>query len=189
VNSISERGEPVESVLNGQSPRLIFRNEDRSNNRNLSSLIEELSSLGLMIAHNENALTISKEYGTYQINLQNGSVEFTPTTCERCCPHATCRYATKRLCIIEVSQGWVNFPLLEVDLFILSIVFAILYDLLPENLLEQIRKLSRCLLVERDVIIEDYSVKEFKESLGSIKIQITSFPKAPPIQGPVPPPK
>ena len=189
MNSISERGELIEPVLNGQTPKLIFRNESRSNYRNLSPLVEELSSLGLMIAANENSLTISKEYGTYQINLQNGSVEFTPATCEMCCPRADCKYATKKLCVIEVSEGWVNFPLVEVDLFILSIVFAILYDLLPENLLEQIRKFSRCILLRHDVIIEDHSVQVFKESLGSIKIQINYLPKAPPIQGPVPPPK
>lgn len=189
MTSISERGEFIKSVLNEQPQRLIFRKEKESNHRNLSSLIEVLNSLGLMIVPNEKFLTIPKEYGTYRINLLNASVEFTPIICKNCYPRA-CIYATRKLCIVESSQGWVNFPLLKVDLFILSIVFAIQYDQLPETLLEQIKKFLRCLQQKPEALtLEDRLWQEFRQSLSSIKIEITIFPQAPPIQGPVPPPK
>jgi len=158
-------------------------------NRDLSPLIEVLNSFGLILAPNENSLTISKDYGKYQINLENASVEFTPTTCMKCYPQAACIYSTRKLCIIVNSRGWVNFPLLEVDLFILSIVFAILYDQLPENLLEQIKKFSYCLQEKPDVMtLDDRLLQDFRKSFSSIKIEITNFPQAPPILGPVPPP-
>ncbi|MDD1779236.1 MAG: hypothetical protein LUQ65_13805 [Candidatus Helarchaeota archaeon] len=190
MNSISERGDLIESVIDGQTPSLNIRNEGRSNHRNLSPLLEELSSLGLRITPNENSLTIQKEYGTYRIDLRDGSVGFTPFFCEKCWTYVTCRFTRKKLCIIEVSQGWVNFPLLEVDLFILSVAFAIVYDLLPDKLLEQIRKFSLCeFLVPHDIVIKDYFPQWLKEFLDSVKNHLTYLPKAPPIQGPVPPPK
>lgn len=197
MNIISKRENWLHYALYAEltSSRIIRRVRDchkwcfNELNRDLTPLLEVFNAFGLKIAPRNNYLIISKEKGDYQINLQNSSVRFTPAICLKCYQRQGCIYIKRKLCIIETSRGWVNIALSEIDLFILSIVFAILHDLLPEDLLEQIRNLSGCLQKKSNMMtLDERLLQDFRKSFSLIEIENTLFPQAPPIQGPLPPP-
>ena len=181
LNSIEYRWQPYP-----------HRNITDNSPRNFKAISELLVSLGLTIDVNQKNSIISKSNGNFIINLINGTVKFTPKICLECHEQASCKYSRRKLCIVEESDGicWANITVSKIDMLILAKIVAILYDLLPNHVLNQIKSLSDCFNKKPKIkTLENTVIREIRRIFDEGHPGNYSFPNAPPIQGPIPPPE
>jgi len=111
---------------------------------NFFNIVEEI---GLKIV--DNCVKILNKYGLFTINLINGTVLFEPIFCENCKNFSRCKKnsneSSKKLCIVSDSVGWSNVPIGGDKLLILSKIFAILNEKLPNHVLNQMKQVLKCL--------------------------------------------
>ena len=164
-------------------------NRDKSP-RNFKELVKILASFGLFIDEKQKKTVISKDVGDFIIDLKTGNVKFSPIICIRCNEQKNCKYFLRKLCIIEHSDGWANCSMSKTDLFILSKIFAILYNLLPNHVINQIKSLSDCFNKRSRIkALENYVLQEIRDGIGNQQATYLICPEAPPILGSIPPPK
>ncbi len=158
--------------------------------RNIQEVVKILKSFGIQIDESQNMAIISKDIGDLLINLQTGTVKFTPIVCIRCNEQNKCKYFHRKLCIIENSEGWANCSLSKTDLLILSKVFAILFDLLPDHVINQIKSLSNCFNKRARIKnLENQVMQEIENTINFDQTEYLIIPEAPPIPGSNPPPQ
>ncbi|MFX1299252.1 MAG: hypothetical protein ACFFD2_30865 [Promethearchaeota archaeon] len=166
-------------------------NEKSKIPRNFKKLKEILEQYGIFYDISKKIAIVSKQnYGDFIINLIDGTVKLTPPICLKCLDLIHCNKSQRKLCIIGDSDGWANFEFSKIDMLILSKIFAFLFDLLPNHILKQIRGKSHCFIKESNsLIFNEFNIQEF-DGVPHITLTDTSlFTRAPPIQGPIPPPQ
>ncbi len=152
-----------------------------NSSRNLMILFKILYDFGLFIDITQKITIISKDFGDFIVNLVNGTINFTPIICIKCNNQQNCKYILRKICIVEESEGWANFAFSKIDLLILSKIFAILYNQLPTHVMKQIKSQSDCYNKKLKVeMLENNIIRELNDC---------TFPQAPSIQGPIPPPE
>ncbi len=89
---------------------------------------------------------INKEFGTFSIFLRNGKVSFTPRMCKSCKQVKNCLKHNKvpfPLCIEQETNGWSNLKGFgQIELLVISKILALKVGILPESIIEQIKKIS-----------------------------------------------
>lgn len=155
-----------------------------TNSRNIPELLRILESFEVEVDKYTKSVLIRKDFGNITINLNDGSVHYTPMICLQCDQQDSCKFMLKnnrKLCIIADSKGWSNVAFSDTDILLLSKIFACLHDRLPSHVYNQIKSLSGCFNKKLRLEALENSVSEqIKLDTGSSQI--------PPIFGPNPPP-
>ncbi|MFX1295138.1 MAG: hypothetical protein ACFFD2_09845 [Promethearchaeota archaeon] len=169
-----------------QQPRT-HQVEKKSISRNYKEITKILEEYGIFYDIGKKIAVVSKKDGNFFINLLDGTVKFSPTICLKCTNRKDCKKTERKICIVGDSEGWANFKLAKIDMLILSKIFALFYDLLPNHILKQIKTKSHCFIKESKIIPLDDCI--FQELDNLLRTENSLFAQAPPIQGPIPPPK
>jgi len=106
----------------------------------------------------EDLVAIDTDNGTFNVNLRNGGVTFSPLMCKHC--SRRCKRES-RICIIGIDKGWASEDIGERALLILAKVWGIASLELPQHVQKQIRFASQC----REYI-PDYDSTEVTDSLS-----------------------
>ena len=183
----------LQNILCEQEYQRQGQNYQRSisnSQRSIKEVINILDMFGLFVDKNQKITIISKDNGDFFVNLIEGSVKFTPVICLKCKNLNRCKYSQRKVCIVENSEGWANYQFSKIDMLILAKIFAILFNLLPNHVSNQIKSLSDCFDKKPKIkTLENNVIQEIKRALSIDRTANLSFPHAPPIQGPIPPPR
>jgi len=106
-----------------------------------------LKSLGLKV--NENFVDIFNRHGLFSVDLASGKTYYEPISCSDCNHRNGCNKKKKKfLCIVQKNDfsGWSNTDLSKDDMLVLSKIFAISEDNLPEDVYQQIAQQEKTCL-------------------------------------------
>ena len=96
-----------------------------------------LNDLGFPVNYETQKIMITKDSGTFEINLKNGNVWFTATECSEC--DIPCE-KIRKICIVLADttySGWSNAQLKKSEMLILSKILALRTDTLPSTIQKQ----------------------------------------------------
>ncbi len=112
----------------------------------IDNFYDTLQDWGLKII--EDKVQILNKYGLFTINLISGRVLYESLLCQECRNIEKCRKndkaLKKSLCIVSDSMGWNNLYMTGDKLLILSKIFAIINEDLPQHVLIQMQEVTRC---------------------------------------------
>src|SRR5271157_3639600 len=95
-----------------------------------------------IIVRNESAFVANK-FGTFEVSLRDSSVLFTPRQCIDCMSKCTMR---EYICIIASTKGFsTQSEFSQAELIVLAKVLALQDEALPEHVLKQIGRVTKCL--------------------------------------------
>ncbi len=91
---------------------------------------------------------ILNKHGIFSVNLNSGKTHFEALKCSDCKNRFTCKKKSKKfICIVQRFQdfrGWSNSELLSDDILVLSKIFAISEDVIPEDVHSQMDEIIAC---------------------------------------------
>ncbi|MHA1301062.1 MAG: Rab family GTPase [Candidatus Helarchaeota archaeon] len=98
---------------------------------------------------------IINEHGVFCIDIMTGTTYFESIKCSDCEYREECKSKTRKsLCIVRMdgTPGWSNTELQNLDLLILSKIYAISENKLPDHVLQQMSNNSSCLKKQKKII-------------------------------------
>ena len=105
-----------------------------------------LESLGYKVEGKN--VDILNKHGLFSVNLNNGKTYFEPLKCSDCKSRENCKKKSKKfICIVQKHdefRGWSNSDLLSDDILVLSKIFAISEDMMPEDVHTQMNEIISC---------------------------------------------
>ncbi|MHA1264061.1 MAG: hypothetical protein ACTSRS_02400 [Candidatus Helarchaeota archaeon] len=174
---------------NGQNVSLLFKRKEK---RNLEELQHVFEQLGLAVIPHTNNILIKKKSGDFLINFINGNIFFTPRICIECTERKNCKYMknnNRKLCIIANSRGWANVSFSDTDLLILAKIYAILFDMLPNHVVNQIKSMSGCFNTRHKMQMLSNTLIQSMRNNDHHKIKKVFDSQVPAVPGPLPPPE
>jgi hypothetical protein len=134
------RGREELSNLANQNSRGIYElRHSPIKDKNFEHFIKIIKSLEIEIDKQNRYAIIKKYYGVFKIDILNNLVKFTPRECENC--KNKCYLLNRSLCIEKRTIGWSNVNLNTTQMFMLSILYAIKSNNLPDSVLDQIKRM------------------------------------------------
>ena len=101
----------------------------------------------LLIPYSDHVKIKHERFGTFLLNLKDGKLYLTPKKCEECQNQncLTLKDAPYYVCIQQENSGWSNVKGIEQpELLIMSKIYAICNDLLPNKVVKRIKKINTC---------------------------------------------
>ena len=143
--------------------------------RNKEALYQLLDEIGFHVSLVKQTIFIHKPYGMFEINLNTADVHFIPSLCLNC--EFKCGIRKRHICIVQNASsshgycmireegsdtGWKNLALAPIDLLILSKAVALENNLLPYDVIHQIKNTFHC----------NYSLPSKKTHLQQLKFSM-----------------
>ena len=124
---------------------LLQNNQERKySERDLDLLYSILDDLDFQVSLVRRTAFVHKEYGMFEINIDDIAVYFVPSYCIWC--NLDCPNRRRHICIVldESSQTWDNVGLRSQDLLFLSKAVALENDWIPDHVRNQIKNSLYC---------------------------------------------
>lgn len=127
----------------------------------------------------DNTIKILNKYGLFTIDLNDGNVIYESLICENCQKNESCRKKSnipkKALCIVADSLGWNNSYIEKDKLLLLSKIYAILHEKLPEHVINQMHEIQKCFEFVPLTPIESMFLEKTESEKSEIYIDLKPY--------------